>query len=392
MNQDHATRPLLLVECGPLFELEARIGLIRKDAHQTARRAFLAALFAWFPLLVLSSLRGVAFGHKVLVPFLADFSAWSRFLLTIPLLVLAEIILGSRIANAAEQFVTSGVVDQKDYRQFDRIVEQGLRSRDSKAAEIVIAILAYLVAITGFKLTASSASTWYATQADGTESLTLAGWWLIGFSAPLLHFLMLRWLWRLSVWSRFLGGVRNLDLRLFPTHPDKAAGLGFVGRTQRFFGILLFAISIGVAGVLANEIVYEGYPLRHFAPAIASYVIVGVAVVLSPLAVFFMTLRRAKRRGLNEYGTLATSYTGSFHRKWILANNPDNDPLLGTSDIQSLADLGNSYTFIERMYTVPVDPRVIIHLVVASVLPMTPLLLSVMPLEEIVKLLFKFLV
>jgi len=192
MNQDHATRPFLLVECGPLFELEARIGLIRKDAHQTARRAFLAALFAWFPLLVLSSLRGMAFGHKVLVPFLADFSAWSRFLLAIPLLVLAEIILGSRIANAAEQFVTSGVVDQKDYRQFDRIVEQGLRSRDSKAAEIVIAILAYLVAITGFKLTASNASTWYATQADGTESLTLAGWWLIGFSAPLLHFLLLR--------------------------------------------------------------------------------------------------------------------------------------------------------------------------------------------------------
>jgi hypothetical protein len=392
MNLNHATRPFLLVECGPLFNIETRIGLIRKNAHQTARRAFLAALFAWFPLLVLSGLQGVAYGSSVLVPFLADFSAWSRFLLAIPLLVLAENILGPRIANAAEQFVTSGVVDRKDYQQFDRIIEQGLRSRDSKAAEIVIALLAYLVAITGFRLTASNASTWYATQAHGTESLTLAGWWLIGYSAPLLHFLMLRWLWRLFVWLQFLGRVRNLGLNLFPTHPDKAAGLGFVGRTQRFFGILLFAISIGVAGVLANEIVYEKYPLRQFTPAIATYVIVGVAVVISPLAVFFMTLRRAKCRGLNEYGTLATSYTGSFHQKWILGKNPVDEPLLGTGDIQSLADLGNSYVFIERMYAVPVDPRVIIQLVIASVLPMTPLLLSVMPLGEIVKLLFKFLV
>lgn len=391
MNQNHATPPFLLVECGPLFDLEARVGLIRKDMHQTERRALLAALFAWLPLLVLSGLQGMAFGHRIQLPFLRDFSAWSRFLFAIPLLVLAERSLGPRIVGAVEHFLASGVVGPKDYQQFDRIVEQGLRLRDSKVAEIVAAILAYLFAITGFRLTAATGiSTWYATQVNGRESLTWAGWWLICFSAPLLHFLMLRWLWRLFLWFQFLGRVCHLNLRLFPTHPDKAAGLGFVGSAQLYFRILLFACSIGVAGVLANEIVYDGISLRHFGPGIAVYALLAVAVVVAPLAVFTRTLLRTKRRGLYEYGTLATSYTGSFHRKWIIGN-PGDQSLLGTADIQSLADLGNSYTFVERMYAVPIDPSIVVHLLIATVLPLAPLLLTLMPLREIVKLLFKFL-
>ncbi len=391
MDENHATRPFLLVECGPLYDFEARVGLIRKGAHQTARRACLAALLAWFPLLVLSGLQGTAFGHRVQVPFLRDFSAWSRFLLGIPFLVLAEKSLGPRIADAVEHFLTSGVVEQKDYQQFDRFVEQGLRSRDSKSPEVVVAILAYLVAFTGFRLTAASVSTWYGVRANGRESLTWAGWWLIGFSAPLLHFLLLRWLWRLYLWFEFLSRVGNLNLKLFPTHPDKAAGLGFVGVTQLYFRTLLFAFSIGVTGVMANEIVYEKIPLQRFAPGIAVYVLAVVVVVVGPLAVFTRTLLRTKRRGLYEYGTLGTSYAGSFHRKWILGKNPDDEPLLGTADIQSLADLENSYVHIERMHAVPIDPHIIVHLVIVSLLPMAPLLLSIMPLREIVKLLLKFL-
>lgn len=391
MNQSHATRPFLLVECGPLFDIEARVGLIKRDRHQTERRAFVAALSAWLPLLLLSGLQGMAFGHKVPLPFLWDFGAWSRFLLAIPLLVLAEKSLGPRIAGAVEHFLTSGVVDPKDYQQFDWIVEQGMRSRDSKTAELVAAVFAYLVAITGFRLTAAPFSTWYAIRANGRESLTWAGWWLIGFSTPLLHFLMFRWLWRLFLWFQFLGRVCNLSLKLFPTHPDKAAGLGFIGKTQRYFRIVLFAYSIGVAGVLANEIVYEKISFRQFVPAIAVYVLVAVVVVVGPLAVFTRTLLRTRRRGLFEYGTLATSYTGLFHQKWILGRNPSDEPLLGTADIQSLADLGNSYAVIERMYGVPIDPFIIAHLVIVCLLPIAPLLLSAVPLREIVKVLIKFL-
>lgn len=233
-------------------------------------------------------------------------------------------------------------------------------------------------------------SAWSATTHIGAiGSLTWAGWWLLLFCSPLFHFLILRWLWRLFLWFQFLARVRRLDLQLFPTHPDQAAGLGFVGEAQRFFGSLLFAVSIANAGVIANDIIYDKVPLKNFAPAIAAYVIIAIIIVIGPLIVFTGLLLRTKRIGLHQYGTLATTYTGSFHRKWIKHENPEHEPLLAAGDIQSLADLGNSYGYVEKMKPIPVDPRTLIHLVIASLLPLAPLLLAVMPLKEVLKLLLK---
>jgi hypothetical protein len=336
-------------------------------------------------------MQGRAFGRSVPVSFVRDFSTYTRFLLAIPLLLLAENILGPRIAEAAAHFVTSGVVLEKDFQKFDKIVERGLRSRDSVLAEIVIAILAYIVSIIAFRETAVHVTTWYANHTDGGESLTWAGFWLVGFCTPLFQFLILRWLWRLFLWFQFLGRVNKLDVQLFPTHPDQAAGLGFVGESQRFFGVLLFAFSLGSTGVIANDIVYDKIPLTNFAAGIAAYVVAALIILLGPLVVFTGALLRTKRIGLQQYGTLATSYTGSFHKKWIEHQNPDQEPLLGSGDIQSLADLGNSYNLVEKMKPLPIDPRTIIQLVVASLLPMTPLLLTVMPLKDILKLMFKIL-
>jgi hypothetical protein len=382
-------RPFLLMEGGPLFRLEKRVGLIKANAPLTIRRAILAATLAWLPLLILSLIQGVAYGDKVPVPFLRDFSTYSRFLLALPLLLLAEIILGPRIAESAAHFVTSGLVTPADYPKFDAEIADGLRLRDSTVAEIIILILAYVFNLWGRWYTTVHVSTWHTLREGDLTSTTLAGWWLILFSTPLFQFLMIRWLWRLFLWFRFLSHVRRLDLQLFPTHPDEAAGLGFVGEAQRFFGILLFAYSMGVCGVLADQVVYNKTPLSHFAPAIAAYVIIALLIMVAPLIVFSGKLLAEKRKGLHQYGTLATSYTGDFHKKWILGQNPSHDGLLGTGDIQSLADLGNSYAFIEKMNAIPINPRSLLHLIVATLLPLTPLLLTVMPLKDVLKLLLK---
>ena len=383
------TRPFLLMEGGPLYRLEKSIRLVKANAPFTIRRALFAAALTWLPLLILTAIQGRAFGHSVAVPFLNDFSTYSRFLLALPLLLLAEIILGPRIAQAAEQFVTSGVVIEEDFPQFDAAVEDGLRLRDSVLAEIVIAVLAYIISIVGFRMTAVHVSTWYASPTATGPSMTFAGWWMILCSLPLFQFLLWRWLWRLFLWFRFLARVCRLNIQLFPTHPDEAGGIGFIGEAQRFFGILLFAYSLGLTGVIANEIVYDKLPLSHFAPGIGAYVIIAVLIILGPLAVFTGKLLVVRREGLYKYGTLATTYTGSFQRKWIGGEKAEQEQLLGTGDIQSLADLGNSYAFIEHMNALPVNPRSLIHLILASLLPMTLLGLTVMPFKDLVKLLLK---
>ena len=382
-------RKFLLTEGGPTFRLEERVGLIRANSKRILRRALLSVLLTWVPLLILSALQGNATGQLVPVPFLRDFAVHARFLLAVPLLLLAETLLGPRLAHAASHFIESGLLAEKDFNEFDRAIERGLKWRDSTAVEVVLIFMAYALTAVGLVSTAVHVSTWYILRSSTGVALSWSGWWFVLFSVPLFQFLTLRWLWRLFLWAQFLWRMNNLDLQLVPTHPDEAGGLAFVGEAQRFFGAILVAYSVTVAGVLADWVIYDRYPLPHFVAAIAVYVFVAVAIVLSPLLVFSGTLLKVKRLGLHQYGTLGTEYTSSFHKKWIIGPRTPEEILLGTGDIQSLADLGNSFSFIEKMKAVPMGPRTPLHLAIACLIPMSPLLLTMMPLGALLKILFK---
>jgi hypothetical protein len=56
--------------------------------------------------------------------------------------------------------------------------------------------------------------------------------------------------------------------------------------------------------------------------------------------------------------------------------------------IQSLADLGNSYETVQTMRMGPVTNFALVGLVASTLAPIVPLLLTMMPLEELVKKLF----
>lgn len=391
MNEDRGPRvnKFLLMEGGPLYRIEKYVGLIKANAPLTARRAIIFGFVTWAPLLILCLLQGTAYGDKVPLPFLKDFSAYTRFLLAVPLLLIAENFLGPKIAEAAEHFVTSGVVVEKDFVRFDEAVGRGLKSRDSIRAEIIILILAYVISILAFRFASVHVSTWFATRTNGELSITWSGFWLILFCVPVYQFLLLRWFWRLILWFQFLGKVAQLDIELFPTHPDEAGGIGFIGEVQRFFGVLPFALSAGTAGLIARDIVYDKLPLTYFAPAIAVYIVIALLVIVGPLCVFTSKLLSTKRRAIYDYGALATEYTRAFDKKWIRRENPGGESLLGSGDIQSLADLGNSYSFITRTNPLPVKLRSLVNLVLMTLLPLTPLLLTIMPLKDLLKLLLK---
>src|SRR5579862_9224197 len=122
-------RPFLLMEGGPLYRIEKRIGLIKSRELEVKRRAFLSILVTWVPLLILSALQGRLLGDSATMSFLKDIGVHTRFLLAVPLLIAAENFLGPRVAEAAEHFVYSGLVRPKDYQKFDNAVDRGLRLR-----------------------------------------------------------------------------------------------------------------------------------------------------------------------------------------------------------------------------------------------------------------------
>jgi hypothetical protein len=80
---------------------------------------------------------------------------------------------------------------------------------------------------------------------------------------------------------------------------------------------------------------------------------------------------------------LASSYVTNFDQKW-LRRKVNDEQLLGTGDIQSLADLGNSFAVVREMRAVPFVTDDVVQLLVVTVAPLLPLLLTIMPLDQLV--------
>src|SRR5580765_1796138 len=146
---------------------------------------------------------------------------------------------------------------------------------------------------------------------------------------------------------------------------------------------LLIAHGALLAGLLGNRIYHLGAKLPDFLLDILMVAIFLICVVLGPLFVFAPQLAQAKLIGKAEYGTLAERYVRGFDVKWLRGGAPPDEPLLGSADIQSLADLGNSFEIVRTTRTVPITKEPILLLAAATLAPVAPLLLTMMPLGEL---------
>jgi hypothetical protein len=88
---------------------------------------------------------------------------------------------------------------------------------------------------------------------------------------------------------------------------------------------------------------------------------------------------------------LGSRYVEAFEEKWIRGVAPNDEQLLGSSDIQSLTDLGNSFAVVQEMRVVPFSLRDLIRLAAITAAPLLPLTLTVFSLEELVTRVVKIL-
>jgi hypothetical protein len=381
-----------LVLGGPLYQLFQKAHLSGGHLELLQRRILLISLFAWVPLLLLSLMNGDALGGAIKIPFFYDIEAHTRFLVALPVLIAAELIVHLRIRPAVLKFVERNMIIPEEMPKFKAAIDSAMRLRNSIGLEVGILVLVYTLGQwIWWSQVAIGAATWYATPQDTHLHLTPAGYWYAFVSVPFFQFILLRWYFRLFIWFRFLWQVSRLNLRLSPTHPDRACGLSFLGKTAYAFGPILFAQGALLSGIIATQILFEGKSLMSFKVEIAGFVAFFVLFILIPLCVFTPLLLDAKRKGLGEFGKLANRYVQEFEGKWIRGGAPKGEELLGSGDIQSLADLGNSYAIVQEMRAVPFGIRDVTPLVVASAVPLLPLLLTVFSLEELVTQLIKIL-
>jgi len=376
-----------LVLGGPLFQLLRRAHLADDALTMARQRVIVIALLAWLPLLVLSALEGRALGGDVAVPFLFDVEVQIRYLVALPLLIGAELIVHRRMRSILEIFQERRLVPESAMPRFDAATASAVRWRNSVFAEIVLIAVVYGfgILVVWRQYLALDAATWYASPAAGGSALSLAGLWYVYFSLPLFQFLLVRWYYRIFIWARFLWQVSRIDLSLVPTHPDRVGGLGFLAGTVHAFTMLAVAHGAMVASFVANRIFHLGAGLLDFKVEIAVMLVFVLVIVLAPMLFFAPQLAQAKRTGLREYGTLAERYVREFDAKWLRGGAPAGEAFVGSADIQSLADLGNGYEVVQTMKPAPVTKEMALQLAAATLAPIVPLALTMMPLEELLK-------
>jgi hypothetical protein len=379
-----------LTDCGAVDRLLMRLGINSPpDKGRLVRRAVGAGLIAWLPLFVMG-LFASHDGERPAISFLQDLAVHARFLVVVPILILAEGGIGLRTRLVAAGFLTSGLIADADAPRFQSAVRTSRKLVDSIWLEVGLLALTYV--LVWFVLQAvknDGVLVWFERAGANGHRLTAAGWWYALVAAPLASFLFLRWLWRYLVWAWFLQRLSRLKLLLAVSHPDRAGGLGFVNVGHAAFAILALAAGALLAAAASNRILHEGTPLKTYQSVIIGFVVLSVVVGIAPLLSFMRPLIRTKRRGLVEYGDLATRYVQSFERKWVTGGGQSHEELLGTSDIQSLADLGGSFERVDHMKVMPFDRRVVAAFAFSAAAPMLPLLLTVMPLNEMIRFIVK---
>ena len=274
-----------LVLGGPLYQLWRRLHAAGPALDLVVRRVIGIALVAWLPLLVLTAYEGVAIGHVVRLPFLYDLDAHARFLLAIPLFLVAELVIHQRIRPVVRQFVDAGIVTAEVLPGFRAAIDRAMRLRNSLAVELILAVGVFGFGWMVWTETSSlTTSTWYTIVDPAGRRWTLAGRWYSHVSIPIFQFLFYRWYFRLFVWFLFLWRVSRLDLRLTPTHPDRAGGLGSSPRVPIAFAPVILAQTIVLSALIAGRILFQGETLAAYRYVIAAFVILHSSSCWRPCA------------------------------------------------------------------------------------------------------------
>ena len=374
-----------LVLGGPLYQLFLRSGLIQPPLGHVGHRIAVITGLAWLPLMVLTILDG-RFTAGVTVPFLYDFEVHARLLFALPLLVLAELVVYVRMRAITAQFVERQIVTETLRPSFRAVIASAMRLRNSLSAEIGLLLLVILVGPLIWRETlALTSDTWYATASAASRNYTRAGYWYAFVSIPVFQFILVRWYYRLFIWCRFLFQVSRLELNLVPLHPDRCCGLGFLGNVTFAFAPILMAHSGLAAGFIANRILHEGATLPAYRVELFGIAAILLGMVLGPLCVFIPKLNNARLAGLRTYGRLASDYVVGFAEKWKYGAPARREPLLGSGDIQSLADLANSFAIIKEMKLVPFAKDTVMRFLIVIALPLSPLLFTMFSVEEVIK-------
>ena len=372
----------LFMQGAPML-VEFRLGLVRPGRLHTGRRCLVFVLLTWMPLCLLTALEGTLLPRSDGISFLTDLGAFARSWVAGPLLLVADLVAARELSRVAKRFEWMCRFSPSARAGYERIVASTLRLRDGVLLEVLVAAtVVVLVLFTVNSLSLKDLPLWHHSAAD-PDKLSAAGRWYVFVSLPLLLLLVVGWLWRLVLWTRFLVLVARLDLAIVPEHPDRAGGMGFVGYSVRGFATVAAAFGAIVAGAVGNQVLHNGVQLPAMRYVIAGTAAACVVLFCAPLCVFAGRLAAERRRGLRHFGELATSFGLQFGREWFTGDSRVERATLERGDFSAATDLYQVVDRVQAMRFVPLDRVNVTMVAVATLVPFVPVALMAVPFDTL---------
>jgi hypothetical protein len=348
--------------------------------HRALARLHMSAwslgIAAWVPL-ALGELARALFGMAP-DPAMYDLAVHVRLLFSLPVLIAAGRLLDEASSSGLSSFRKGGYIDPP---RLDAIATRAASLREARW--IGVALLA--AALLGGQL-----ALWEVTGVTGVfHGGARAGMWSFPrvwyalIALPLTQVVLYRWLWRWLTWVYVLVALSRSQLVLRATHPDLMAGLSPLTRPLAAASGGALAVGAVLAGAWGTQLLEQRTTLRALYPDVLGFLLVVTALALGPMLLFTRQLFAIRRRTLTQYGEFAREYTERFQAKWIGEAAPFKHAL-GSPDIQSLADLGNAYDVVSKTRPFAFGLRNVVTLWAFALLPMAPLLVSVVKVEHVV--------
>ncbi|WP_313341012.1 hypothetical protein [Stenotrophomonas sp.] len=380
MTQDNYS----LMQGGLVHRLLHASGALHRTRRLSWWLAAVLVVVSLLPMLVLAHAGGMLWPRPPAMALLGDYATLARLLLALPLLILAAPRADALLRSALRQLAQASLVHPRRQPRLQALLHRVRRCRDSRWPELVCIALAFApLCVEGGAVSLLPGVTDWRLQ-GGT--LTPAGQWYAWVGMPLFRLVGLLWLWRFALWTMLLLRLPSVGLALHAEHPDRSGGLAFLGLAQERFSILAAAGGLILAGASLNHTTYLGLSLYDQRHLLAGYVVGVTLLLVAPLLLLTPALIRTRRHALYRFDALGNRAASVFDARWRAASDltAGAESLLDHNDASAYADFSGVYQGVVAMSVVPLTRWNLLWIALPAALPLLPLVLLAMSVDELV--------
>jgi hypothetical protein len=312
---------------------------------------------AWLPLAVMTIVDGT-FYKGVSIPFMYDYSRQGRLLLGLPLLILIHDLVYKRMPLVLEYLANVLMTPEDRERFIQGPLRKAKLRNNSMWMQVMLLLIIAGVAISPmggarFLDVNAAAESWIVSTPKDPGVLSMAGKWMQYVSIPVFQFLIFRWLWRYATWVVLVYRISRFQLKLRPTHPDGAGGLGILILAQRGFSFVFFVCGIVISSNMVALFAAQQISFDTVKIEVLAFVLLSLITIFSPLVFFTRKLIWAKYLGHLYLGKAGVYASERFEDDWVSRLSEGKAKPEGVMDASDQGDFTAVYRYLQDLSAVP---------------------------------------